>query len=98
MFDGNRIPGIPEHLFNLALDWTHASGLYAGWDLLYAGHFYADNANSVETGDYLVSNLRGGFRWQADRWSLEPFVGVNNLFDERYMSNIRSERCLRALL
>jgi len=89
VFDGNRIPGIPRHLINLALDWTHDSGLYAGWDLLYAGHFYADDANSVETGDYLVSNLRGGFRWQADRWTLEPFVGINNLFDENYMSNIR---------
>jgi iron complex outermembrane receptor protein len=43
----------------------------------------------VEVGDYVVSNLRGGFRWQADRCSFEPFVGVNNLFDERYMSNIR---------
>jgi len=89
VFDGNRIPGIPEHLFNLALDWMHAWGWYAGWDLLYAGSFYADNANSVETGDYLVSNLRAGYRWAQDRWSLEPFVGINNLFDEDYMSNIR---------
>jgi len=89
VFDGNRIPGIPEHLFNLALDWMHASGWYAGWDLLYAGSFYADNANSVETGDYLVSNLRAGYRWAMDRWSVEPFFGINNLFDEHYMSNIR---------
>jgi iron complex outermembrane receptor protein len=89
IYDGNRIPGIPEHLFNIALDWTHATGLYAGWDLLYAGRFYADNANSVATGDYLVSNLRAGFRWESGRWSCEPFAGVNNLFDEDYMSNIR---------
>jgi iron complex outermembrane receptor protein len=89
VFDGNRIPGIPEHLANLALDWSHASGFFAGWDLLYAGEFYADNANSVKTGDYLVSSVRAGFRWRADRWNFEPFVGVNNLFDERYMSNIR---------
>jgi iron complex outermembrane receptor protein len=57
--------------------------------LLYAGDFYADNANSVETGDYVVSNFRTGFRWQAQRWSVEPYFGVNNLLDERYMSNIR---------
>jgi len=88
-FDGNRLPGIPQHLFNLDLDWTHSSGLYVGWDLMYAGHFYADNANTVETGDYLVSNFRGGVRWQSGRWALEPYFGVNNLFDERYMSNIR---------
>jgi iron complex outermembrane receptor protein len=89
VFDGNRIPGIPEHLVNLALDWAHASGLYAGWDLLYAGSFFADDANSVETGDYLVSNVRGGYRWQVDSWAIEPFVGINNLLDEDYMSNIR---------
>jgi iron complex outermembrane receptor protein len=88
-FDGNRIPGIPQHLFNLALDWAHPTGLYAGWDLLYAGRFYADNGNTVETGDYVVSNLRAGFRWRAQRWSVEPYFGINNLFDERYMSNIR---------
>jgi iron complex outermembrane receptor protein len=87
--DGNRIPGIPEHLFNIALDWAHATGFYAGWDLLYAGHFYADNANAVKTGDYLVSNFRGGYRWQWDRWNCELFAGVNNLLDEDYMSNIR---------
>jgi iron complex outermembrane receptor protein len=89
VFDGNRIPGIPEHLLNLALDWAHRSGLYVGWDLLYAGSFYADDANAVETGDYLVSNVRGGFRWQVDSWAIEPFVGINNLLDEGYMSNIR---------
>ena len=89
VFDGNRIPGIPEHLLNLALDWVNGAGFYAGWEMLYAGHFYADDANSVETGDYVVSNVRGGFRWRADRWSFEPFVGVNNLLDEDYMSNIR---------
>jgi len=89
VFDGNRIPGVPEHLFHLDFEWSHASGLYAGWDLLYAGHFYADNANTVRTGGYAVSNLRAGFRWQSGSWSLEPFAGVNNLFDEAYMSNIR---------
>jgi iron complex outermembrane receptor protein len=89
VFDGNRIPGVPEHLFHVDVEWSHASGLYAGWDLLYAGHFYADNANSVRTGDYVVSNLRAGFRWQSGPWSVEPFAGVNNLFDESYMSNIR---------
>ena len=89
VFNGNRIPGIPEHLLNIAVDWTLPSDFYLGWDLLYAGHFFADNANRVETGYYLVSNIRGGFRWQAGAWRIEPFAGVSNLFDERYMANIR---------
>jgi len=89
IYDGNRIPGIPEHLFNFDLNWSHGSGFYAAWDLLYVGRFYADNANRVETDDYLVSNLRTGFRWQSADWTVEPFVGINNLFDKEYMSNIR---------
>jgi iron complex outermembrane receptor protein len=89
VYDGNRIPGIPEHLFQGSLDWSGAAGFFAGLDLLYAGSFFADNANAVETGDYLVADLRAGYRWQADRWSLEPFAGVSNLLDEHYMSNIR---------
>ena len=53
------------------------------------GSFYADNANQVETDDYVVSNLRAGFRWARGQWSVEPFAGVSNLFDEEYMNNIR---------
>ena len=89
VYDGNRIPGIPEQLFNLDLSWTHSSGFFAGWDMLYVGRFYADNANQVETDDYIVSNLRAGFRWTGGKWVLEPFVGVNNLFDKKYIGNVR---------
>jgi iron complex outermembrane receptor protein len=89
VYDGNRIPGIPQQLFNLDLSWSHDSGFFASWDLLYVGRFFADNANQVETDDYLVSNLRAGFRWGGEQWALEPFIGVNNLFDEMYMANIR---------
>jgi iron complex outermembrane receptor protein len=89
VFDGNQLPGIPKHLFNIDLAWSHSSGFYAGWDLLYAGSFYADNANQVETGDYLVSNLRAGYRQAGEHWEISPFVGVNNLFDEKYIGNVR---------
>ncbi|MBT8049205.1 MAG: TonB-dependent receptor [Xanthomonadales bacterium] len=89
VYDGNRIPGIPRHLFNLDLAWTHPSGFFAGWDFLYVGRFFADNANQVETDDYLVSNLRAGYRWTGGRWTFEPFAGVNNLFNRKYIGNVR---------
>jgi len=88
-YDGNRIPGIPEQLFNIDLSWSHDSGFFASWDALYVGSFFADNANEVKTEDYLVSNLRAGFRWGSDKWIFEPFVGFNNLFDKKYIANIR---------
>ncbi len=88
-YNGNRIPGVPEHLFNFDLYWSHPSGFFAGWDTLYVGRFYADNANTVETDDYFVSSLRAGYRWTGGDWIFEPFLGVNNLFNEKYMDNIR---------
>lgn len=89
VFDGHRIPGVPQHQFHLDLAWRHSSGFYAGWDLLYVGAFFADNANRVKTDSYLVSNLRAGYRWSSRRWEFQPFLGVNNLFDESYIGNIR---------
>jgi iron complex outermembrane receptor protein len=88
-YDGNRIPGIPEHLFNLDLSWSLPGGFYTAFDLLYAGSFYADNANRVETDAYLVANLRLAYRWEQGGWQFEPFIGLNNLSDETYFANIR---------
>jgi iron complex outermembrane receptor protein len=89
VYDGNRIPGVPRHQFQFALAWKHASGFYLGWDSLFVGSFFANNANTVKTGSYSVSDVRAGFRRTLNRWSIEPFIGVNNLFDEGYMGNIR---------
>jgi hypothetical protein len=40
------------------------------------GSFFADNANQVKTRDYLVSNLRAGYRHAGEYWEFSPFVGV----------------------
>jgi iron complex outermembrane receptor protein len=88
-FAGNTIPGVPEHQAMLDLAWQHDSGFFAGWDALYVGSLPVDNANTVETDAYLVSNLRVGYRYEGESWSFEPFAGVYNLFDESYNGNIR---------
>ncbi len=88
-YSGNRIPGIPEHLFSLDFSWSHPRGWFAGWDWLWVGRFFANNANTVETDSYWVSNIRLGYRWQSGDWVFEPFAGINNLFDEAYMGNVR---------
>ncbi len=88
-YAGNTIPGVPQHQAALDLAWQHNSGFYAGWDTLYVGRLYANNANTVETDAYLVSNFRLGYRHQGENWLFEPFAGIYNLFDEAYNGNIR---------
>jgi len=88
-FDGNDIPGVPHNQVWAELAYAHRCGLYATWEVFYAGHFYADNANSVRSQSYTVSNLRAGYQGRFGAWEIGPFLGLNNLFGERYDDNVR---------
>lgn len=87
-FDGNAIPGIPEHLAYVSLNYTNGS-FFAASDLQFVDGFYANNTNSVESDDYWVGNIRIGCKLHFERVELTPFVGINNLFDEQYAANVR---------
>ncbi len=89
VFDGNRIPGIPQDLLYVDLSWFGQGGYYATWDITYTGELYADNANQDKVDSSQVSNLRVGYNGFFGDWEVSPFLGVNNLFDENYNSNIR---------
>jgi len=88
-FSGNQVPGVPEHLFFMQLAYEHDVGLRAAFDLRYAGRFFADDANRVETEPYWVADLRVDWELRLGRWGLSPFVGVNNLFGAEYIDNVR---------
>jgi iron complex outermembrane receptor protein len=88
-FDGNVIPGLPEHVFHAEFNYSHPGGFYTVVDALYVGEFYAENANLVETESYFVSNLRLGYIKRTRDMEITPFFGVNNIFNEKYNSNIR---------
>ncbi len=87
-FDGNRIPGIPEHLLQGTLSYQDR-GFFADWEILYVDDFFADNANTAKNDSYFVSNLKAGYSWTARDWEGTLFFGVNNLWDEEYISNVR---------
>ncbi len=87
--EGRALPGIPEHQFFVALTWSHESGLYVKWDMLFVDKLFADNLNTASQNAYKVSSVRFGrdFRFGAVRVS--PYFGINNLFDEEYNQSIR---------
>jgi len=89
VYDGNRIPGIPEQLFYLDVDWVARSGFYAKWDVTYTGEMFADNGNETRVDAFTVSNLRFGHNAMYDNWEVVSFLGINNLFDESFNDNIR---------
>jgi len=88
-FSGSALPGLPRHFAFASLSYESEKGLYGRFEINYSGDLYADNANDVNVSSYVVGNLRFGFRAEAGRWRLEPYLGINNLFDESYNNNIR---------
>ena len=88
-FAGKQLPGLPRHFGYLGLSYQSEKGLYGTVEASYSGSLYANNANDVSVDSYVVSNIRTGYRMHTGRWLFEPYVGINNLFDTTYNSNIR---------
>jgi iron complex outermembrane receptor protein len=63
--------------------------MYLVGDVLYVDKLQANNANTTATDDATVANLRAGAELEFGAWRVNPFVGINNLFDEDYISNVR---------
>tara|TARA_R110002096_G_scaffold161007_3_gene327360 strand:- start:8182 stop:10257 length:2076 start_codon:yes stop_codon:yes gene_type:complete len=88
-FSGKTIPGIPETFVHADISYKHETGFFAAIDALYTGELFADNANSETINSATVANLRFGLKRTFDKFIIEPFVGINNLFDADYTANVR---------
>jgi iron complex outermembrane receptor protein len=64
-------------------------GLRAILETSYSGDLYANNANTAVIPSYTVTGMRVSYDFERGPWLFRPYVGVNNLFDEKYNSNIR---------
>jgi iron complex outermembrane receptor protein len=89
VYDGNKIPGVPDNMLHAGISYFHSTGFNVAWDIMYVDNFFADNANNVENDPYTIANLRMGYVKEFDSWEVSPFVGINNMFNEHYSNNIR---------
>ncbi len=90
--DGNRLPGVPEHFWRFGLRTDLTSGLYLAADHTLSSSVASDDANTpegiVDSWGAGVTNARMG--WEGDVGALQfsPFLGVNNLWDRRYIGSV----------
>ncbi len=88
-FSGGKIPGTVKHQLFGEISYTHPSGWFGALDVLYVDDQYANNANGVVVDAYTVANARFGFERVIGSTVVSPFLGINNLLDESYNSNVR---------
>ena len=88
-FSGNQLPGLPKHFGYIGIHYESAGKLTATLESVYSGQLFANTANTVSVSGYAVSNFRMSYELTRGNWILRPYLGINNIFDESYNSNIR---------
>ena len=89
-FNGKRIPGTAENVLYGELSYTKR-GFFAAGDFIFIDDQFGDNQNSAfgAVDSYTVATVRFGYDADFGNFTLSPFLGVNNLFDETYVANVR---------
>jgi iron complex outermembrane receptor protein len=88
VYDGNDIPDVPNHKVSFGFDLIpHFVAFLEGLDFNVWATYYSkrrfinDQPNVVpELNDYITVNAKLSYTWKF----LTAFVGVNNIFDEKY--------------
>lgn len=88
VFDGNRIPGVPEGQLTAGLAYEGALG-WGEMGYRWVGTRHGDDANSVRVDDYQVVDVTVGRRFRSAGTGLEVTLGIDNLLNERYDDNLR---------
>ena len=83
---------MPDHYWRFGVRGTLPYGFYADADHTLSSSMAADDLNTpalvAESWGAGVTNLRLGWEGDAGELDLAPFVGINNLWDRRYVSSV----------
>jgi iron complex outermembrane receptor protein len=90
VLDGNRLPGVPEHFWRFGLRTSLPGEFFLDADHTISSSIVADDANTiyVDAWGAGLTNLRLGWNGQAGQAEFAPFLGVNNLWDRRYVGSV----------
>ena len=88
-YKGNHLPGLPELTMYIDAVYSTFSGFYVAFSNYYKSEYYADDRNNMKIPKSTLSNIRFGTSITKYNLKIEPFLGLNNIFDQEYFSNIR---------
>jgi iron complex outermembrane receptor protein len=91
-YSGNYEPSVPRHIVNFIFNYEFEitddlSGLLQ-WDCDYIAKLYVNDANTEIAPDYFYGNTMFGLSYNSELLGAVFYVGVNNIFDKRYVGFI----------
>ena len=87
-FTGKRAPGIPRQNLFTEVAYEHED-FYLRLGLTAQTRLYTDDANSQSAPGQALVGLRMGKRMHLGEQQVEPYLGLDNLFDRDYFDNVR---------
>ena len=85
---GQRIPGIARQSLFAAFGWMPPEGWHAGAEVRALSRIAANDANTANAPGYALAALHAGYMRRWERWELDVFARVDNLFDRRYIGSV----------
>ncbi|MEP7065384.1 MAG: TonB-dependent receptor [Gemmatimonadota bacterium] len=86
-FQGNLIPGIPVHQAQGSATYRYRN-LFATVEGQAKSSQFVDDPNTAKAAGFFVMNLRAGGTALFGRPWLAPTIGLQNVFDRRYVSSV----------
>jgi len=84
---GNTIPGVPEQQVQ-TMATLQASRAFAVAEWIARSEVQVNDANAASAPGYAIVNLRAGGWVSRNRPSVVPVLGVQNLFDRKYVGSV----------
>lgn len=88
-FSGNDLTGVPSNIFNTGIDINSKFGIYGNINFQYVSSMPITDANNLHSNSYNLTHFKAGFKTNLNKTlKFHIFLGVNNIFDETYASQI----------
>jgi len=87
---GNRLAGTYKNTAYSELSWKYPLyGFSTAIENIYFGDVNAYDSNTIKAEAYSIVNLRASLKQNFSNWNFSEFVRVDNIFDEKYVANVR---------
>lgn len=88
-FSGKDLTGVPQKVFNAGIDIDTKKGFYGNINYQHVGSMPITDSNSLYSKSYNLTNLKFGYKIVTNKkLKFKVFLGINNIFDEDYASQI----------
>ena len=89
---GNRLAGVYKNTAYSELSWKYPAFNFSSAveNIYYSDvHGYDSNAVANKAEAFSIVNLRASLKQSYNNWSFSEFVRADNIFDEKYVGNVR---------